>query len=88
MQYRNSDSSWWIDSSVISSVTSGTSGSGSPRLRVEDPADELDEPGAAGVDDARLAQLVEHLGRTADGIVSPGDDPREALGHRQHAHAG
>ena len=33
------------------------------------PAQELDEPGAARVDDARLAQDVELLGRAGDGLL-------------------
>ena len=78
MQKRNSDSSWWIDSSVSSSVTSGGAGSGSPVEAVEDAAQDLDEPGAARVDDARLAQLVEELGRPRDGVVAARRSPARA----------
>ena len=86
VQYRYSDSSWWIDSSLISSVTSGTSGSGSPVSAWRTPRTKLDQAGAAGVDDARLAELVEHLGRAANRVVATRDDPREALDDRQRAH--
>jgi len=53
---------------------------------MEDAADELDQPGAAGVDDARLAELVEHLGGAANRVVAARHDPREALDDRQRAH--
>ena len=52
---------------------------------VEHAADELDQAGAAGVDDARLAELVEHVGRAADRVVAPRDDAREAVDDRKGA---
>ena len=60
VQYRYSDSSWWIDSSVISVGHVRHLGQRLAGELVEHAADELDQAGAAGVDDARLAELVEH----------------------------
>ena len=43
-----------------------------------DPADELDEPGAAGVDDTRLAEHVEQLRRSGERRLSALEgDPQE-----------
>ena len=41
---------------------------------VDHPARDLDEPGASGVDDAGVAQDVEHLGRARDRVLAGGED--------------
>ena len=55
---------------------------------VEDAAEQLDEPCPARVDDARLAELVEHLRRPLDRVVTACDRPGERLGDRERTHLG
>ncbi len=58
------------------------------RQRGVDPADDLDEPRRAGVDDARLLQHRQHVARLRDRVVAARDDRREVatvlgrVGHR------
>ena len=55
---------------------------------VEDPTEELDEARAARVDDAGLAQLVEHLGRPLHRVLPARDRAGERIGDRERPDVG
>ena len=79
VQYRYSDSSWWIDSCRDLLGHLGHVGKRLSVQRVEHASDELDQPRSAGVDDAGLAELVEHLGCPARRRRRPGRRPARDL---------
>ena len=62
---------------MISSVTSGTSGSGSPVKARGGRRDQLEQPSPARVDHPGLAELVEHLRRPRESVLAARDDPAE-----------
>ena len=55
------------------------------RRAVDHPARDLDEAGAAGVDDARVAQDVEHLGRAREGVLAAREHGAQQLVGRSAA---
>ena len=87
MQYLYSESSWWIASMPSSSLSTGVGRGWFARDAGGEPADDLHEPCATGIDHARVAEHGEQLGRAGDGLVATRDDTTEELDGRQALHA-
>ena len=69
------ESSWWTASTPASCASSaGASGIGSPASRGRDAADDLEQAGAARVDDAGLLQHGELLGRPGERVLAARDE--------------